>query len=613
MAISSIEVTEVVSHSQAFRYRRLLNWFPLGLSYALLYMGRYNLTVAKTSLESLMTKEDFGIIFGAGTFVYGFSFLLNGPFVDRVGGRLGMLIAMAGSAVANMTMGIYLNSVLMMEDATQAPLRLVFSVLYSVNMYFQSFAAVAIVKVNSHWFHLRERGGFSGIFGTMISSGIFLAFTVNSWLLGVAASFWPNEPVQWVVFTGPASLIALFLILEFFLLRDRPSEAGFNDFDTHDASSGDNDNKPIAVIPLLKKILTNPIILTIAGVEFCTGVLRNGVMHWFPIYAKEVWALPGNHYVRNGSWDYQVLTMVLIVVGIVSWFLAVKSKGTRKGMLISFGALSFLAPFLQAGWGGILFIAGVIGGNVAGWVSDLFFQSRRAPSALGLYVLLSLCTIGMIGTLSQPTAFVEWADQKSGLQAGDKVISIAGSAEVFGWNDVATAIHCYRPVCIKSNWNAEDCICSTSMPESESAIEASNGFIPARIERAGQVLDLELPDSRARQKAGDQRNLAARPVLPLAPIFLCFLVFLMSLCVIGTHGLLSGTATMDFGGTKGAATAVGVIDGFVYAGTAVQSVALGYITTKDWAYWPWFLLPFALVGCYLLTRIWSATPIRKKA
>ena len=43
-------------------------------------------------------------------------------------------------------------------------------------MYFQSFGAVSIVKVNASWFHLRERGTFGGIFGILISLGIYLAF-----------------------------------------------------------------------------------------------------------------------------------------------------------------------------------------------------------------------------------------------------------------------------------------------------------------------------------------------------------------------------------------------------------------------------------------------------
>ena len=99
---------------------------------------------------------------------------------------------------------------------------------------------------------------------------------------------------------------------------------------------------------------------------------------------------------------------------------------------------------------------------------------------------------------------------------------------------------------------------------------------------------------------------AASPVLPINPFILGAIVFLISLCVIGTHGLLSGTATMDFGGRKAAATAVGVIDGFVYLGTAVQSISLGYITSTNWGWWPPFLVPFGLVGFLLCLRIWNA-------
>src|SRR5262249_61877560 len=36
-----------VGHTPAFRRRRVLNWLPLGLTCAFLYMGRYNLAVLK--------------------------------------------------------------------------------------------------------------------------------------------------------------------------------------------------------------------------------------------------------------------------------------------------------------------------------------------------------------------------------------------------------------------------------------------------------------------------------------------------------------------------------------------------------------------------------------
>lgn len=439
-----------MDHSSAYRFRRLLNWFPLGLTYASLYMGRYNLTVAQGALGDLISKVAFGEIFALGAVVYGFAFLLNGPLTDRWGGRRAMLVAAAGSSVANIAMGLAVKSSLLGGMGRESLLTTL-TALYALNMYFQSFGAVAIVKVNAHWFHVRERGKFSGIFGIMIASGIFLAFDLNERILRAlkgsgAGGIDPN----WHVFLIPGFVLLTFFLFELVFLKNTPSEAGHPDFDTGDASSGE-DGAPLPAFQLMKRILTHPVILTVALVEFCTGVLRNGVMHWFRIYAKE---------------------------------------------MLSHGAGSAAAwDFALSNWGLILMIAGVLGGMSAGYVSDLFFQSRRAPAAFFLYALLTLCCGVM-------------------------------------------------------------------------AFSLQNAWL------------------------------------------LVFLVFLISVAVIGTHGLLSGTATMDFGGRKGAATAVGIIDGFVYLGTGLQSYALGLITTKNWAWWPLFLIPFGFIGALLLTRIWHAKPGR---
>jgi hypothetical protein len=150
-------------------------------------------------------------------------------------------------------------------------------------------------------------------------------------------------------------------------------------------------------------------------------------------------------------------------------------------------------------------------------------------------------------------------------------------------------------------------MCETKASD-RNATSSGTGTINATVLRDGQLMELALKDPLPVQRAGDKRALKARPELPMSPWALGALIFVMSLCVIGTHGLLSGTATMDFGGRRAAATAVGVIDGFVYLGTALQSVALGMLTSRDWAYWPWFLLPFGVVGAVLLTRIWNAKP-----
>jgi len=600
----------VISHTAAYRRRRFVNWFPMGLTYAFLYMGRYNLTVAKNALGDLMTKEDFGLIFGIGTAVYAISFLVNGPLTDKLGGKKAILFAAMGSGLMNLLMGLYLRELIVNPGGLSLELTSTMCVLYAFNMYFQSAAAVAIVKVNAHWFHVRERGGFSGIFGTMISSGIFFAFTVNGWVLGWTEGWGPGgAAAPWFVFLLPSILLFIMFAFELVVLRDSPGQAGFEDFDTGDASSGEADD--VDLFAVVKRIFTNPIILTVAAIEFCTGVIRNGVMHWFPIYAKEVWVLPSDHMLRNGSWGEWWIVAVMFGAAAVLIALGTRSTGRRKATLIISGALVALAPFVQAGWGGLLFVAGVIGANVAGWVSDLFFQSRRAPTAGGLYLLLAVGIGVSWFVLGGSTNRVGWADEEEvPLRVGDVIVSVAGNHEIEDWSDVTRTVKCIPSRCEGDgvSWDSERCLCSSNPAASDTGLKVSGGIIDLVIERDGTRLDLELEDSKAVARAGDTRTLAAGPELTLWPFFLGILMFLVSLGVIGTHGLLSGTATMDFGGRKGAATAVGMIDGFVYLGTAVQSIALGYITTRDWSFWPVFLFPFAILGLVLLTRIWHAKP-----
>jgi OPA family glycerol-3-phosphate transporter-like MFS transporter len=100
----------------------------------------------------------------------------------------------------------------------------------------------------------------------------------------------------------------------------------------------------------------------------------------------------------------------------------------------------------------------------------------------------------------------------------------------------------------------------------------------------------------------------------------------MSMAIIGVHGMLSGTASMDFGGRKNAGIAVGIIDGFVYLGNAFQSFLYGATlpaakvycadgsargnpaakSMDAWYIWPIAMLPVALLGFVLALRLWNA-------
>lgn len=450
-----------LNHDSWFINRRFMNWFPLGMTYAFLYMGRYNLNISKEALGSLMTKSDFGIIFGIGTAVYGFSFLFTGPMVDKLGGKKGILIAGIGSAIANGLMGI--ATWLYLTGKMEINLLYTYALLYGVNMHFQSYGATSIIKVKANWFHVRERGVFGAIFGTLISFGVYFAFDWGSAVVkalkaysektpsflgdllgGIFSS--PEATAQpfWAIFYVPAILIIFWVILDSIMVADKPEDVGFPAFDVADASSDDKD-EDFSIWHLLKKFFTNPIMLLICFIELTSGVIRNGILQWYKIYAKEV-------------------------------------------------ALGGTTQFFLDNWGLIIAYAGIIGGFTAGAMSDKFFQSRRGPVA-------ALC--------------------------GGAIV-IALIAMYFG-------VH--------------------SSP--------STMGIAATI---------------------------------------------ISAAVIGVHASMSGTAAADFAGKKNTGTASGVTDGFVYLGSSIQSVAIGYLSAQDWAYWPLFIIPFSVLGLYLSIRMWKKLP-----
>ena len=88
---------------------------------------------------------------------------------------------------------------------------------------------------------------------------------------------------------------------------------------------------------------------------------------------------------------------------------------------------------------------------------------------------------------------------------------------------------------------------------------------------------------------------------------------LIVMASIGITSLMSGTAATDFGGRKATATCAGVVDGFAYIGSSLQSFSLGFIITLGgWHWWPVYIIPFAVIGLLLALKIWYALPSATK-
>lgn len=468
LALVAVVVTRLprvdLGHSPAFLRRRFINWFPVGLTYAFLYMGRYNLQVCT---NIVFDKAQFSTIYAWGTATYGVSFLINGPLADRIGGKKTITLAAGGALVANVLMGLVIARAMdgqSVPKEARAGLVPTLSALYALNMYFQSFGAVAIVKVNSAWFHIRERGTFGGIFGILISLGLYFAF---DWCrLIVEASSAPYA------FFVPAGILGFFVVADALIVRDTPGEAGHQDFDLGDASSGD-DGPRLPVIEVAKKMLAQPAILIIAAIEFFSGYLRNAILQYYKPFAEE-----------TGRAATPVLKQAAIKAGTVA---------------------DLPTEIVHDHWGMLNCMAGITGAVIAGLISDRIFSSRRGPVAAVLYGVMLVGALLMFVTMKTPA---------------------------IGW-----------------------------------------------------------------------------------------VVVLMTLAILGVHGMLSGTASMDFGGKKNVGIVVGVIDGCVYLGTTLESKILGAVLPKDaaakdpanWWTWPAVILPAAVLGLALATRVWNARPAPGKA
>lgn len=390
-----------LGHSDAFKRRRFFNWFPLGLTYAFLYFARYNLSAVQPELEKLglLTKQQFGDIDGLGALVYGLAFLLNGPLTDRFGGRATILLSAAGSAVANIVTGLIFQDAIA-NGSSRENLVALLTITNAVNMYFQSFGAVSIVKVNAPWFHTRERGVLGGVFGILISLGLYFAYDWTPALFKAIGSV----PALFFV---PAAVLGLFFIIDFSVIRDTPGQAGHKDFETGDATYEEDGASP-TLWAIARRMFSNKVIWIIVAIEFCSGFLRQAVMKWGRAYAKDVGA--ASQFVFS-NWGL-VTCVAGILGGVFAGFISDHVFGSRRGPVVSvlYGGLFF---------GGVVALA-TLGGPMLGWS----------------VAFMSLCVIGVHGMLSG-TASADFGGKKgagmaTGIIDGFVYLGTATQAFIYG-------------------------------------------------------------------------------------------------------------------------------------------------------------------------------------
>jgi len=345
-------------HPPGFRARRGANWALLGLLYTSYYMCRYNFSIANKAIatEYHFNNAQMGLIITTNLLAYACGQIINGLMTDRMGGKRAMMIGAAGTVAMNLAFGA----------ASFMGLLGLFVALWGLNGYLQAFGAPGMVKINTAWFPRQERGRFAGIFGFMINLGRFGIFKLGPALLAgfVIVGSMKVPPLHWRwLFWAPSLICAAVAVFMWFVVKETPEESGFHHLTPdippappmpQSTPSTPGQPQPIAYAPVvaaaetradfavvLRAILTNPAVWVTACAYACTGAVRQAVDQWFPRYMQDV------HTLKLDSAQFQ-------------W-------------------LGFLIPFVAS-----------VGSLMSGYVSDLFFGSRRAPVAAGLYLVETL-------------------------------------------------------------------------------------------------------------------------------------------------------------------------------------------------------------------------------
>jgi phosphoglycerate transporter family protein len=232
-----------------------------------------------------------------------------------------------------MSVGLFLSALLSMFMGFGSSL-LFFALLWGLNGCFQSMGWPPCARLITHWFSPKELGSKWALWASSHQIGAVVIFGLGGFLI---TNFgWRSA------FIVPAFFS---MGLSFFLfnrLRDTPKEVGLPPVEEYkgDVSYvGEQYDTRITIKEVFTSVFSNRLVWFMAIANMCLYIPRMGIFFWAPTFLKE----------------FKGVT--LIIAGM---------------QLVSFE------------------ISGLIGGIVAGWISDKFFAGRRGPTATFFLVGLSV-------------------------------------------------------------------------------------------------------------------------------------------------------------------------------------------------------------------------------
>jgi OPA family sugar phosphate sensor protein UhpC-like MFS transporter len=342
----------------------------------------------KTSLQ-----ERFGLSAGQLNWIdasYNIAYCLgqatNGYLVERIGPRRWVASGMVLSAAACVAF--------QQVHTVFGTVFGIYVLVWGINGFAQSTGWPGNGKTMADWFGTERRAEVLGWWSTCYQAG------------GLAATFLAARMIKWfdwrTVYLAPAIWISAMAVAFALFVRNRPSDVGFRDPDTHHMSAAERRAMFRAEIP---RVLKNPMVWVVGLAYFCCKSIRYSFVFWLPYYLEKSF-----HYTKSHSLDVSMAfdaggIVLVIAAGIIAdrvfnkrrvftaflflWFLV--------GALYLYREVAHVSPLVNvltlALVGGCLFAADSI---LSGTVS----QDLGGPHAAGLAHGL-VNSIGSIGQVLQ--------------------------------------------------------------------------------------------------------------------------------------------------------------------------------------------------------------------
>ena len=318
---------------KSYKYWRFRIFYAMYIGYAFFYFTRKSFAFAMPAMitELGMTKTELACLGSILYFTYGISKFVSGVLSDKSNPRFIMAIGLILTGIFNIFFGCS-NGFFF------------FALFWGLNGWFQGWGWPPCARLLTHWYSLKERGTWWGIWNTSHNVGgalipILVASSIGyfgSWRFGMWA---------------PGVLCIIVGLFLFNRLRDTPQSLGLppiekyrKEFISQNAQEDCVEQELTAKEILVKYVLKNKFIWILAVAYFFIYIIRTAINDWGLMFLKEV-----------------------------------------KGLSLIKAGLCVMAFEL----------GGLVGSLAGGWFSDRIFGGKRGPINV-LFTLGSIFALSMI-------------------------------------------------------------------------------------------------------------------------------------------------------------------------------------------------------------------------